>query len=143
MSEAELHVVRALLRGGLLNKARRGELRCPLPVVHRAARVLHNPWYAGAYVYPSCQSIVGTSIDTAVGQLLVATATPMSLELTPAVQELDDRLDEGGHDHSVGGPVFGEQRCSTRRGSAWGRNGRQIAQRRGPSADLPAVSGRT
>jgi DNA invertase Pin-like site-specific DNA recombinase len=119
MSEAELHVLRARLRGGLLNKARRGELRCPLPVgllyahdgqvvldpdqqvqdsvrllfdtfartggvrptvkhfrqqgllfptrlaagarkgdvswgplsLHRAARALHNPWYAGAYVY--------------------------------------------------------------------------------------------
>ncbi len=32
MSEAELHVMRARLRGGLLNKARRGELRCHLPV---------------------------------------------------------------------------------------------------------------
>lgn len=32
MSEAELHVLRARLRGGLLNKARRGELRTPLPV---------------------------------------------------------------------------------------------------------------
>ncbi len=119
MSEAELHMLRARLRGGLLNKARRGELRCPLPVglvhaadgqvvldpdqrvqesvhllfqtfartgavsatvkhfrqqgllfptrlatgahkgelswaplsVSRAARALHNPWYAGAYAY--------------------------------------------------------------------------------------------
>jgi DNA invertase Pin-like site-specific DNA recombinase len=32
MSEAELHVMRARLRGGLLNKARRGELRCHLPI---------------------------------------------------------------------------------------------------------------
>ena len=32
MSEAELHLLRARLRGGLLNKARRGELRGPLPV---------------------------------------------------------------------------------------------------------------
>jgi DNA invertase Pin-like site-specific DNA recombinase len=32
MSEAELHVLQARLRGGLLNKARRGELRVPLPV---------------------------------------------------------------------------------------------------------------
>ncbi len=31
MSEAELHVLKARLRGGLLNKARRGEYRCPLP----------------------------------------------------------------------------------------------------------------
>lgn len=32
MSEAELHVLKARLRGGILNKARRGEFRCPLPV---------------------------------------------------------------------------------------------------------------
>ena len=32
MSEAELHVMRARLRGGLLNKARRGELLCQLPI---------------------------------------------------------------------------------------------------------------
>ena len=32
MSEAELHVLRARLRGGILNKARRGELQCPVPV---------------------------------------------------------------------------------------------------------------
>ncbi len=32
MSEAELHVLRARLHGGMLNKARRGELRTALPV---------------------------------------------------------------------------------------------------------------
>ena len=32
MSEAELHVLRARLHGGIRNKARRGELRVPLPV---------------------------------------------------------------------------------------------------------------
>ena len=32
MSAAELHVLQARMRGGLLNKARRGELRLPLPV---------------------------------------------------------------------------------------------------------------
>lgn len=32
MSEAELHVLRARLRGGLLNQARRGALKLPLPV---------------------------------------------------------------------------------------------------------------
>jgi DNA invertase Pin-like site-specific DNA recombinase len=119
MSEAELHLIRSRLRGGLLSKARRGELRLPLPVgfVHdseghvvldpdkqvqesvrlvfdafsrtgaaratvkyfrnqrllfptrvlrgarkgelvwaplylgRVCSILHNPWYAGAYVY--------------------------------------------------------------------------------------------
>jgi DNA invertase Pin-like site-specific DNA recombinase len=32
MSEAELHILRARLRGGILNKARRGELEGPLPI---------------------------------------------------------------------------------------------------------------
>ncbi len=32
MSEAELHILRARLQGGLKNKARRGELKVPLPV---------------------------------------------------------------------------------------------------------------
>ena len=32
MSEAELHILRARLRGGLLNKARRGALKIPLPI---------------------------------------------------------------------------------------------------------------
>jgi DNA invertase Pin-like site-specific DNA recombinase len=32
MSEAELHMLRLRLRGGLLNKARRGELKVALPV---------------------------------------------------------------------------------------------------------------
>lgn len=32
MSEAELHVLKARLRGGVLNKARRGELKMPIPV---------------------------------------------------------------------------------------------------------------
>src|ERR1035437_6578846 len=31
MSAAELHVLKARLRGGILNKVRRGEYRCPLP----------------------------------------------------------------------------------------------------------------
>ncbi len=119
MSEAELHILRSRMRGGLLNKARRGELHCPLPVglvydpsqkvsidpdesvrnavrlffdtftrtrslsqvikhfrreglliptrmsgnshdhqiawrplsLRRASSIVHNPWYAGAYVY--------------------------------------------------------------------------------------------
>jgi len=46
MSEAELHVLRSRLRGGILNKARRGELRCQLPigfVYDGADRVVHDP----------------------------------------------------------------------------------------------------
>ena len=46
MSEAELHVLRARLRGGILAKAGRGELRVPLPVglVYDAAdRVVLDP----------------------------------------------------------------------------------------------------
>jgi DNA invertase Pin-like site-specific DNA recombinase len=46
MSEAELHLIRARLRGGALNKARRGELRTGLPVgfVYDAAgKVILDP----------------------------------------------------------------------------------------------------
>jgi DNA invertase Pin-like site-specific DNA recombinase len=46
MSEAELHILRARLRGGILSKARRGELRCRLPVglvYDGAGRVVFDP----------------------------------------------------------------------------------------------------
>jgi DNA invertase Pin-like site-specific DNA recombinase len=46
MSEAELHLLRARLRGGILNKARRGELESPLPigfVYDASARVILDP----------------------------------------------------------------------------------------------------
>lgn len=46
MSEAELHVLKARLRGGILNKARRGEYRCPLPtglVYDEAHNVILDP----------------------------------------------------------------------------------------------------
>ena len=44
---------------------------------------------------PVCQSIVGTQIDAAVGQLLVEAVTPMALELALAVQqEITARLDQ-------------------------------------------------
>jgi DNA invertase Pin-like site-specific DNA recombinase len=46
MSEAELHVLSARLRGGILNKARRGEYRCVLPtgfVYEEAGNVVLDP----------------------------------------------------------------------------------------------------
>jgi DNA invertase Pin-like site-specific DNA recombinase len=46
MSEAELHVLKARLRGGILSKARRGELKMPLPVglvYDPAQRVVLDP----------------------------------------------------------------------------------------------------
>jgi DNA invertase Pin-like site-specific DNA recombinase len=46
MSEAELHVLKARLRGGILNKVRRGEYRCPLPmgfVYDQAGNVALDP----------------------------------------------------------------------------------------------------
>lgn len=46
MSEAELHVIKARLRGGILNKARRGEYRCALPtgfVYDDAGNVVLDP----------------------------------------------------------------------------------------------------
>lgn len=32
MSEAELHILKSRLQGGILNKERRGELEMPLPI---------------------------------------------------------------------------------------------------------------
>jgi DNA invertase Pin-like site-specific DNA recombinase len=46
MSQAELHLLRARLRGGILNKVRRGELRMPLPLgltYDAAAKVIFHP----------------------------------------------------------------------------------------------------
>ena len=46
MSEAELHVIKARLRGGILNKVRRGEYRCVLPtgfVYDEAGEVALDP----------------------------------------------------------------------------------------------------
>lgn len=46
MSEAELHVLKARLRGGILNKVRRGEYRCSLPtgfVYDAAGNVVLDP----------------------------------------------------------------------------------------------------
>ena len=58
MSEAELHLLRARLRGGILNKARRlrgGINRGDIvwgPLIHtRALQILHHPLYAGAYSF--------------------------------------------------------------------------------------------
>jgi len=44
---------------------------------------------------PQCQSILGTGIDAAIGQLLIDTVTPVALELALAVQqEITSRWDE-------------------------------------------------
>jgi DNA invertase Pin-like site-specific DNA recombinase len=46
MSEAELHILKSRLQGGILNKARRGELEMPLPVglvYDGASRVVLDP----------------------------------------------------------------------------------------------------
>ena len=46
MSEAELHILHARMQGGLLNKARRGELAIPLPIgflYDAASRVILDP----------------------------------------------------------------------------------------------------
>ena len=55
MSEAELHLLRARLQGGLLNKARRGDLQCRVPigfVYDAAGRVVLDP--AGSGCGPWC-----------------------------------------------------------------------------------------
>ena len=53
------------------------------------------PGRGRGYAEPLCQSILGTEIDAAVGQLLVEAVTPMALEMALAVQqEIQSRLDE-------------------------------------------------
>src|SRR5204863_3366685 len=53
------------------------------------------PGRGRGYAEPLCQSILGTEIDAAVGQLLVEAVTPMALDLALAVQqEITSRLDE-------------------------------------------------
>ena len=53
------------------------------------------PGRGRGYAEPLCQSILGTEIDAAVGQLLVEAVTPMALELALAVQqEIQSRLNE-------------------------------------------------
>lgn len=48
-----------------------------------------------AHAQPTCQSLAGAAIDAAVGHAVLASLTPMSLEVTLAVeQELQARLDE-------------------------------------------------
>ena len=43
MSEAELHVLKARLRGGILNKVRRGEYRCVFPPASSTTRRQRRP----------------------------------------------------------------------------------------------------
>jgi len=70
MSEAELHVLKARLRGGILNKVRRGEFRCPLPtgfVYDQAGNVVLDPdaqiWQTIAYFFETFTR-VGSACQT-------------------------------------------------------------------------------
>jgi hypothetical protein len=66
--------------------------------VRRGGRLITNYvcWGRGRYFGdPTCQNILGTEIDAAVGQMVLDAVTPMALELTLAVQqEMQSRLDE-------------------------------------------------
>src|SRR5208282_3147320 len=78
MSEAELHVLRARLRGGILSRARRGELKIPLPAglvydpagwivsregvlwIHQAPVILGDSWITSPI--PDYQSSIGKHV---------------------------------------------------------------------------------
>jgi len=78
MSEAELHVLKARLRGGILSKAQRGELRIPLPAglvydpagwivsregvlwIHQAPVILGDSWITSPI--PDYQSSIGKHV---------------------------------------------------------------------------------
>jgi DNA invertase Pin-like site-specific DNA recombinase len=91
MSEAELHILKSRLQGGILNKARRGELEMGLPIGFtydanarlvldpdrqigkgdllwgalnhsRVIQILHNPRYAGAFVYGRTRGTYNVSL---------------------------------------------------------------------------------
>jgi hypothetical protein len=105
MSEVELHLIRARMRGGVLNKAKRGELETPLPfgfAYDDEGRVALDP---DQQVQQGCPNRVrdvstcgfgsGYSMDLAVGAMLVETATPLALEVALSVQqEMQSRWDE-------------------------------------------------
>jgi DNA invertase Pin-like site-specific DNA recombinase len=98
MSEAELHVLKARLRGGILNKARRGEYHCPLPTGFVYERL--ETWYVcdrahGSRGEPNCQSIAGWPIDEAVGALINEKMTPAAIELALEIRrEIEARYEE-------------------------------------------------
>ena len=90
MSEAELHVLKARLRGGILNKVRRGEYRCPLPtgfVYDEAGHVVLDPdahvREAIAYFFETfsrvgsaCQTVKVFRKEACVSPLGCASVTP-------------------------------------------------------------------
>jgi len=159
MSEAELHVIRARLTGGMLNKARRGELALRLPAgfvrktdgkvdldpdkevqsairkffevfrrngsvlgavrrfseekllfptrmhagpdagelvwrtltVSRAAQVLHNPCYAGAYAYGRRQTVRRVTVGRAPVRIV---ASSLEADWNQRLRDLRDAEDD-------------------------------------------------
>ncbi len=84
MSEAELHVMRARLRGGLLNKARRGELRCRLPigfVYDAVGRVVLDP---DKQVQESVRFLFGTFARTGAAHATIQALPRAALALPHA-----------------------------------------------------------
>ena len=81
MSEAELHILKARLRGGLLNKARRGELKMPLPaglVYDPLDRVVLDP---DAQVRNSCRILFDTFMRTGSARATVRYFTANELQI--------------------------------------------------------------
>ena len=81
MSEAELHILKARLRGGLLNKARRGELKMPLPaglVYDPLDRVVLDP---DAQVRNSCRILFDTFMRTGFARATVRYFTANELQI--------------------------------------------------------------
>ena len=110
MSEAELHMLRARLRGGILSKARRGELHCKLPiglVYDGANRVALDP---DIQVQESIRLIFATFERTGAGCATVRHFTEQKL-LFPL------RPNSGPH-RTHTGPTQGESWCGSASASA-------------------------
>ena len=91
MSEAELHILKARLRGGLLNKARRGELKMPLPaglVYDPLDRVVLDP---DAQVRNSCRILFDTFMRTGSARATVRYFTANELQIPPRPRSGPDK----------------------------------------------------
>ena len=108
MSEAELHFIKARLRGGILSKARRGELIMPLPVglVYDAAgHVILDPDTAvrGAVAHLFA-TFEATGSATACVKAFTA-AGLLSLAAPGRPPQRRDRLEAAASSHRAAGPA--------------------------------------
>ena len=108
---------------------RRGTALLPTYYCHRLGQRLAEP---------TCQNIDGAAIDAAIGALLVATVTPLAIEVALAVQQEIRRGSTRRIACAASRPTWG---CTALGLSSFGSHGCFPCCRRGDCAMLPAPSG--